>query len=63
MTTPEQGDWIRFYVNGSFVIGEVRYIRRSIAGTTFYQTDAGEVSEASVLEVRRADVPSPEGRS
>ena len=49
----EVGDWIRFYSNGELVIGQVEYKSKSTIGTKYLQTSQGEVSEDTVLEVRK----------
>ena len=49
------GDWIRFYRNGSLVIGVINYIGEGGMGNygkEFYETDNGGVSEDGVKEVR-----------
>lgn len=51
----EAGDWIRFYCAGELVIGQVEYTSKSTIGTRYLQTSEGEVSEDSVLEVRKKD--------
>lgn len=50
------GDWVRFLLDGKFVIGKVEYLGRE--HTTMgaqYHTDAGSVYEEYVLEVRSAE--------
>lgn len=49
------GDWVRFYVNGHLVIGQVEYIskRRSWESWDSICTTEGSVSADYVLEVRR----------
>lgn len=56
------GDWVRFYRNGALVIGIVSYRRRGAFARDEWilSTDAGEVNESDVLEVRRSD---PESRT
>lgn len=47
------GDWVRFRRDGRLVIGKVEYVVERIGlGCGLLQTDAGEVWEADVLEVR-----------
>ncbi len=47
------GDWVRFYRNGVLVIGIVQYpADKDVIGTRHYATDAGEVNEDRIMEVR-----------
>lgn len=50
------GDWVRFRQAGRLVVGVVQYVAKPEhywQGEAIYQTDIGEVDDASVLEVRR----------
>lgn len=46
------GDWVRFYVTGRLVVGEVRYIQEHTWRERVLNTDVGSVSEDCVLEIR-----------
>jgi hypothetical protein len=48
------GDWVRYYRNGAFAIGEVRYISEDWRSKTELLTDNGACDLKSVLEVRAA---------
>jgi hypothetical protein len=48
---PRKGDWIRFYLNGRLVIGQIEYVWKEITGAPIYQTDAG--STRTYEEIRR----------
>ena len=64
MIEPEDvsvGDWVRFYVDGGLVIGQVEYIssRPEIAAVDV-GTDAGSVDVRDILEVRKRTRPLPD---
>jgi len=44
------GDWVRFYLNGKFVIGVVNYITSNLVDGIEVNTDVGTTSH--VYEVR-----------
>lgn len=47
------GQWVRFYRNGTLVIGVVQYVRENdLLQTEDYLTDQGSVHESMVLEAR-----------
>lgn len=46
------GDWIAFQRESRIVIGEIAYAQERTGGWTYYVTNAGEVREDFVLEVR-----------
>ena len=54
MSEPKKGDWVRFYRGGVLVIGIIQYItHKNCIGKRDILTDAGSVSEDSILEARR----------
>lgn len=54
MKTIDVGDWVRFYQNGTLVIGVVQYIGKDRLGYQELATDQGTVCVESVREVRKA---------
>ena len=51
--TAKVGDWVRFFRNGTLVIGVVEYVRKNdLLQTEDYLTDQGSVHESMILEVR-----------
>ena len=48
------GDWIRFYQNGTMVIGVVQYTWEETGATRYLGTDVGTVCTDDVLEHRPA---------
>jgi hypothetical protein len=48
------GDWVAFARGGTVVVGEVRYRRRNGGGSAYLLTDAGDLPQRDVLEVRAA---------
>ena len=47
------GDWVRFFRNGTLVIGVVCYVHKNdLLQTEAYLTDLGSVPESMILEVR-----------
>jgi len=63
MTNTKQNDWVRFYRNGTLVIGVVQYLgEKDVLGYRTISTDAGTVSQDMILEVRTneySQLPNP----
>jgi hypothetical protein len=58
MIRVQPGDWVRFYQNGSLVIGVVEYVRPVeydfLSHKWEIDTDVGSTTEKAVREMRRA---------
>lgn len=52
--TIQVGDWVRFYRNGTLVIGVVEYVTKNVLGGIELHTDEGTTNPEYVLEMRRA---------
>lgn len=55
------GDWVRFYSEGRFVIGQVEYMYKETGGHEYVATDRGPVRFDSVLERRSRTSPAGGG--
>lgn len=49
----EKGDWIRFYKNGTLVIGSVQYMYRNTVLEKYAATDVGSVNVRDIFETRK----------